>query len=106
MTYTIFSKSSFESFLQKKFSSEKRFGLEGCEMMIPSLKEIIDTCSQMGVESIMMGLSHRGRLNVLSNVCRKPLHTIFTQFAGLQVTDSVIKFIILNNKNGFIYCIL
>lgn len=77
----------FEGFLAKKFSSEKRFGLEGCEMLIPSLKSIIDTSTDLGVESVIMGMPHRGRLNVLANVCRKPLHHIFTQFAGLEAAD-------------------
>ncbi|CAO1326799.1 unnamed protein product [Diamesa tonsa] len=77
----------FEAFLAKKFSSEKRFGLEGCEIMIPAMKECIDTSTKLGVESIIMGMPHRGRLNVLANVCRKPLHQIFTQFAGLEAAD-------------------
>ncbi|CAD7082999.1 unnamed protein product [Hermetia illucens] len=77
----------FESFLAKKYSSEKRFGLEGCEIMIPALKEIIDVSTDLGVESIIMGMPHRGRLNTLANVCRKPLHQIFTQFAGLEAAD-------------------
>lgn len=73
----------------KKFPSEKRFGLEGCEMLIPALKEIIDTTSSLGVEYVVMGMAHRGRLNVLSNVCRKPLHELLTQFSGLEATDAV-----------------
>jgi len=77
----------FEAFLAKKFSSEKRFGLEGCEILIPAMKEVIDTSTRLGVESIIMGMPHRGRLNVLANVCRKPLHQIFTQFAGLEAAD-------------------
>jgi len=77
----------FEAFLAKKFQSEKRFGLEGGEMMIPSMKQIIDVSTRLGVESIIMGMPHRGRLNTLANVCRKPLHHIFTQFAGLEAAD-------------------
>ncbi|XP_062541628.1 2-oxoglutarate dehydrogenase complex component E1-like isoform X2 [Armigeres subalbatus] len=77
----------FEAFLAKKFSSEKRFGLEGCEIMIPAMKEVIDVSTRLGVESIIMGMPHRGRLNVLANVCRKPLNQIFTQFAGLEAAD-------------------
>lgn len=77
-----------ESFLAKKYSSEKRFGLEGCEMLVPAMKQIIDRASEGGVESFLIGMAHRGRLNVLANVCRKPLHTILTQFAGLKATDS------------------
>lgn len=79
----------FEAFLAKKFSSEKRFGLEGEEMMIPALKQLIDVSTELGVESVIMGMPHRGRLNTLANVCRKPLHHIFTQFAGLEAADDV-----------------
>ncbi|XP_059351590.1 2-oxoglutarate dehydrogenase complex component E1-like isoform X3 [Daphnia carinata] len=79
----------FEAFLARKWTSEKRFGLEGCEMLIPAMKTIIDKSSELGVESIIMGMPHRGRLNVLANVCRKPLEQIFTQFAGLEAADDV-----------------
>uniref|UniRef100_A0A336L5D2 oxoglutarate dehydrogenase (succinyl-transferring) n=1 Tax=Culicoides sonorensis TaxID=179676 RepID=A0A336L5D2_CULSO len=54
---------------------------------IPAMKEVIDCSTRLGVESIIMGMPHRGRLNVLANVCRKPLHQIFTQFAGLEAAD-------------------
>ncbi|XP_011498666.1 PREDICTED: 2-oxoglutarate dehydrogenase, mitochondrial isoform X3 [Ceratosolen solmsi marchali] len=77
----------FEAFLARKWSSEKRFGLEGCEILIPAMKQIIDKSTELGVESIVMGMPHRGRLNVLANVCRKPLNQIFTQFAALEAAD-------------------
>lgn len=77
----------FEEFLAKKWVSEKRFGLEGCEVLIPAMKTIIDRSSELGIESIVMGMPHRGRLNVLANVCRKPLEQIFTQFSGLEPAD-------------------
>jgi len=77
----------FENFLAKKWSSEKRFGLEGVEMLIPCMKQIVDRSTEHGVESVVMGMPHRGRLNVLANVCRKPLEQIFTQFAGLEAAD-------------------
>uniref|UniRef100_A0A671YPL2 2-oxoglutarate dehydrogenase complex component E1 n=1 Tax=Sparus aurata TaxID=8175 RepID=A0A671YPL2_SPAAU len=78
----------FEEFLQRKWSSEKRFGLEGCESLIPALKTIIDMSSQSGVESVIMGMSHRGRLNVLANVIRKELEQIFCQFdSKLEAAD-------------------
>ncbi|KAJ3604701.1 hypothetical protein NHX12_029441 [Muraenolepis orangiensis] len=70
----------FEEFLQRKWSSEKRFGLEGCESLIPALKTLIDKSSAHGVENIIMGMPHRGRLNVLANVIRKELDQIFCQF--------------------------
>lgn len=76
-----------EAYLAKKWSSEKRFGLEGCEILIPAMKQIIDKSTEYGVESVVMGMPHRGRLNVLANVCRKPLEQIFSQFAALEATD-------------------
>ncbi|XP_054916621.1 2-oxoglutarate dehydrogenase complex component E1 isoform X1 [Poeciliopsis prolifica] len=78
----------FEEFLQRKWSSEKRFGLEGCESLIPALKTIIDRSSQCGVESVVLGMPHRGRLNVLANVIRKDLDQIFCQFdSKLEAAD-------------------
>lgn len=58
-------------------------------MLIPAMKEVIDVSTELGVESVIMGMPHRGRLNVLANVCRKPLPQIFTQFAGLEAADDV-----------------
>lgn len=77
----------FEEFLAKKFSSEKRFGLEGCEVLIPAMKTVIDCSSAFGVESFIIGMPHRGRLNVLANVCRKPLEQIFCQFDSKLEAD-------------------
>ncbi|XP_052689627.1 2-oxoglutarate dehydrogenase complex component E1-like isoform X1 [Crassostrea angulata] len=70
----------FEEFLSTKWTSEKRFGLEGCEVLIPGMKTVIDRSTEFGVESFIVGMPHRGRLNVLANVCRKPLENIFCQF--------------------------
>jgi 2-oxoglutarate dehydrogenase E1 component len=64
-----------------------RFGLEGCEILIPAMKQVIDKSTEFGVESVIMGMPHRGRLNVLANVCRKPLEQIFSQFAALEAAD-------------------
>ncbi|CAF1045271.1 unnamed protein product [Didymodactylos carnosus] len=72
--------SKFEDYLSKKWSSEKRFGLEGCEVLIPAMKIVIDVASGKGVDTVIMGMPHRGRLNVLANVTRKPLEEIFCQF--------------------------
>ncbi|KAJ2768299.1 2-oxoglutarate dehydrogenase E1 component [Coemansia nantahalensis] len=74
--------SSFEKFASTKWPSQKRFGLEGCEALIPGMKELIDHSVDLGVESIIMGMAHRGRLNVLSNVVRKPNESIFCEFSG------------------------
>ncbi|GFY83622.1 2-oxoglutarate dehydrogenase, E1 component [Actinidia rufa] len=72
----------FENFLATKWAAAKRFGLEGSETLIPGMKEMFDRASDLGVESIVMGMSHRGRLNVLANVVRKPLRQIFSEFSG------------------------
>lgn len=77
----------FEEFLAKKWPSEKRFGLEGCEILIPAMKQIIDRASALGVESFVIGMPHRGRLNVLANVCRQPLDSLLTQFSALEAAD-------------------
>ncbi|CAK9137939.1 unnamed protein product [Ilex paraguariensis] len=60
----------------------RRFGLEGGETLIPGMKEMFDRAADLGVESIVIGMSHRGRLNVLGNVVRKPLRQIFSEFSG------------------------
>ncbi|KAH8548513.1 oxoglutarate dehydrogenase, E1 component [Umbelopsis sp. PMI_123] len=73
---------SFERFVSTKYPSEKRFGLEGGESLIPGMKALIDRSVDLGVESIVIGMPHRGRLNVLSNVVRKPNESIFCEFSG------------------------
>ncbi|CAA2981357.1 2-oxoglutarate dehydrogenase, mitochondrial [Olea europaea subsp. europaea] len=72
----------FENFLATKWTAANRFGLEGCETLIPGMKEMFDRSADLGVESIVIGMSHRGRLNVLGNVVRKPLRQIFSEFSG------------------------
>ncbi|CAH9115056.1 unnamed protein product [Cuscuta europaea] len=72
----------FENFLATKWTAAKRFGLEGCETLIPGMKEMFDRAADLGVESIVIGMSHRGRLNMLGNVVRKPLRHIFNEFSG------------------------
>jgi len=72
----------FEAFLSNKYSAAKRFGLEGAETLIPGMKELIDRAAELDVSSIVIGMPHRGRLNVLANVVRKPLSQIFSEFAG------------------------
>ncbi|KAF2841980.1 2-oxoglutarate dehydrogenase-like protein E1 component [Patellaria atrata CBS 101060] len=74
--------SSFEAFLANKYPNDKRFGLEGGESLIPGMKALIDRSVDYGVKDIIIGMPHRGRLNVLSNVVRKPNESIFSEFAG------------------------
>ncbi|XP_019700925.1 2-oxoglutarate dehydrogenase, mitochondrial-like [Harpegnathos saltator] len=71
---------SFENFLARKYGTEKRFGLEGCESFIPAIAECMETSAENGVESIVIGMAHRGRLNTLVNICSKPLAQLLTQF--------------------------
>ncbi|KAG9453077.1 hypothetical protein H6P81_005981 [Aristolochia fimbriata] len=72
----------FENFLATRWTTAKRFGLEGAETLIPGMKEMFDRAADLGVESIVIGMPHRGRLNVLGNVVRKPLRQIFSEFSG------------------------
>lgn len=74
--------SSFEAFLATKFPNDKRFGLEGCETLVPGMKALIDRSVDYGIKDIVIGMPHRGRLNVLSNVVRKPNESIFSEFGG------------------------
>ncbi|GMM52050.1 alpha-ketoglutarate dehydrogenase [Starmerella bacillaris] len=77
----------FEQFLETKFPNDKRFGLEGGESLVPGLKFMIDRLAMDGIEDIFMGMPHRGRLNVLSNVVRKPNESIFAEFNGSATFD-------------------
>ena len=72
----------FEKFLAKKYVGTKRFGLDGAESLIPALEQIIKRGGQLGVKEIKIGMSHRGRLNVLANVLQKSYKRIFNEFAG------------------------
>ena len=72
----------YERFLEIKFAGAKRFGLEGCESTIPALKALVDRAADLGVENMVFGMPHRGRLNFLANVMRKPHEQIFSEFFG------------------------
>ncbi len=77
----------FEQFLHKKYLGQKRFSLEGCETVIPMLDQLVEGASARGVDEIYMGMAHRGRLNVLSNIIGDPetgemAERIFTVFEG------------------------
>lgn len=72
----------FEKFIASKYPNEKRFGLEGCESLVPGMKALIDRSVDQGVKSIVIGMPHRGRLNILGNVIRKPIEAILNEFAG------------------------
>ncbi len=72
----------FERFLDKKYKGTKRFGLDGGESLLPALEMIVHTGAELGIEDITIGMSHRGRLNVLANLLQKPLEAIFSEFQG------------------------
>jgi len=72
----------FERFLDKKYTGTKRFGLEGAESAVPALEQIIKRGGQLGVKEIVIGMPHRGRLNVLTNVMGKPFRALFHEFKG------------------------
>jgi len=72
----------FEKFLDKKFTGTKRFGLDGGESLVPAMEQIFKRGSQLGIEEIVLGMAHRGRLNVLANVMGKPFQAIFHEFQG------------------------
>lgn len=79
----------FETFLANKYTAAKRFGLEGCETLIPGMKAMIDRGADLGVQCVVIGMPHRGRLNVLANVVRKPMAQIFHEFSGSMPKASV-----------------
>ncbi|EJF85179.1 2-oxoglutarate dehydrogenase E1 component [Candidatus Bartonella washoeensis] len=72
----------FEQFLDTKYKGTKRFGIDGGEALIPALEEIIRCSSVLGVQEVVLGMAHRGRLNVLSQVLAKPHRAIFHEFKG------------------------
>jgi 2-oxoglutarate dehydrogenase E1 component len=79
----------FETFLHKTYVGQKRFSLEGGEMLIPLLDAVIERASVDGVREIVMGMPHRGRLNVLVNTLNKPYGMVFNEFEGNHLPETV-----------------
>ena len=80
----------FEKFLHTKYVGTKRFGLDGGESLIPCIEQIMKRGGQLGMEEIVLGMAHRGRLNVLTNVMGKPFTAVFSEFQGnSSVPDDV-----------------
>ncbi len=78
----------FESFLHRKFVGQKRFSLEGAESTIPLLDHLIEKAAELSLKHVVIGMSHRGRLNVLVNIFKKPLENLFAEFvdnAGCKI---------------------
>lgn len=81
---------SFENFLHTKYVGQKRFSLEGGETLIPALDALIEAAAEKGVEQFVMGMAHRGRLNVLANVFGKNTQDIFSEFDGKDYDDDAL----------------
>ena len=77
----------FEQFLQKKFVGQKRFSIEGAESIIPALDTLIENGSKLGLKEFVVGMAHRGRLNVLANIFNKTYENIFSEFEGKEYDD-------------------
>jgi 2-oxoglutarate dehydrogenase E1 component len=77
----------FEKFIHKKFPGQKRFSLEGAEALIPAMDAIMEKGAELGNEEFVIGMPHRGRLNVLANILRKPYRQIFSEFRGMKYED-------------------
>jgi 2-oxoglutarate dehydrogenase E1 component len=82
MLWKLVSAEQFERFLNTKYLGQKRFSIEGCETIIALLDQLIERAGELGIESITMGMAHRGRLNVLANVIGHLCERIFTSFEG------------------------
>lgn len=80
---------SFESFLHTKYVGQKRFSLEGNESLIPALDAVVEKAAEMGVEQFVMGMAHRGRLNVLTNIFGKSAKDIFSEFDGKDYEQEI-----------------
>ncbi|MGH7945666.1 MAG: 2-oxoglutarate dehydrogenase E1 component, partial [Opitutaceae bacterium] len=79
----------FERFLHTKYVGQKRFSLEGGETMIAAVDSIIELCPSCNVTEVVMGMAHRGRLNILTSVMRKDFHVLFEQFSENYIPDAV-----------------
>jgi 2-oxoglutarate decarboxylase len=73
---------AFETFLQTKYVGQKRFSLEGAETVIPMMDAVLDQAAEHGLDEVVIGMPHRGRLNVLANIVGKPYSQIFSEFEG------------------------
>jgi 2-oxoglutarate dehydrogenase E1 component len=79
----------FESFIHKKFVGQKRFSLEGAESLIPALDAVIERGAELGIEEFVLGMAHRGRLNILANILEKPYENIFKEFYGKEYEEDI-----------------
>ncbi len=82
---------NFERFIHKKFPGQKSFSLEGAETLIPALNSIIENGEQSGIKEFIIGMSHRGRLNVLANILNKHYSDIFSEFDGKEYEEQFLS---------------
>ncbi len=80
---------AFENFIHQKFTGQKRFSIEGCETLIPALDAVIESGADSGIKEFVIGMAHRGRLNVLSNILGKDYEEIFSEFEGIDYEDTL-----------------
>lgn len=80
---------TFENFLATKFVGQKRFSLEGAESFLPAMNSLMEHGVELGIEDYVIGMAHRGRLNVLANIMNKPTIDIFTEFEGRPSEDGL-----------------
>ncbi len=85
----VFAAESFERFIHTRYTGQKRFSLEGGETLIPCLDNILEHCGRIGIKEIVMGMAHRGRLNVLANTLKKSYEFIFEEFGDQYIPDTV-----------------
>ncbi|RKK02377.1 2-oxoglutarate dehydrogenase E1 component [Pseudoroseomonas wenyumeiae] len=81
----------FEAFCARKYVGTKRFGLEGGEVTIPAVQTVIETAADAGVNEIVIGMAHRGRLNTLVNVVKKPFTRVFAEFKGVSANPDDVQ---------------
>ncbi|MBP6511599.1 MAG: 2-oxoglutarate dehydrogenase E1 component [Bacteroidia bacterium] len=79
---------AFENFIHTKFTGQKRFSLEGAETLIPALDAVIDSGAELGIKEFVIGMAHRGRLNVLANILGKSYEDIFSEFEGKEFDEN------------------
>lgn len=79
----------FEIFLHKKFVGQKRFSLEGGEALIPALEMTLERGAELGIKEFILGMAHRGRLNVLTNIMHKPYELVFGEFQDKGISDEI-----------------
>ena len=79
--------SLFEELLHRRFTGQKRFSLEGAEALIPALDGVIEHGAENGIREFAIGMAHRGRLNVLTNIMRKPFEKVFAEFQGKGIAN-------------------